>query len=174
MSTPSTRLRSWRSEFGSLHRTRLEAVLQAPGDDPARCDPDDRVVEALHDDLAAGVEGARLAAHLDRTGLPWGEHVVDHQRRHACPLDVAELLALGEVVPADVDAVGVGVVAEGDGDDVGHAVLADRGQPAESLASEVLDLGIAEHAHAVLLLRPVIPAVIPPRTTAQDASAPAG
>jgi hypothetical protein len=61
-------------------------------------------------------------------------------------------LALGEVVPADVDGVGVGVVAEGDGDDMGHAVVADRGQPAEPLAPQVLDLGIAEHAHGALPL----------------------
>jgi hypothetical protein len=60
-------------------------------------------------------------------------------------------LALGEVVPADVDAVGIGVVAEGDGNNVGHAVLADPGQPPEPLAPEILDLGVAERAHGVLL-----------------------
>src|SRR6266511_5037041 len=136
----------------SAHRTSLEAVLEAPGEDPARPDPNDLVVEPLHDGLATGVERGRLAAHLHGPGLPWREHVVDHQRRHARPLDVAELLALGELVPADVDGVGLGVVAEGDGDDMGHAVMADRGQPSEPLAPEVLDLGIAEHAHEVLLL----------------------
>src|SRR6266508_3381694 len=137
--------------FGSTYRTSLEAVLEAPGDDPARRDPDDRVVEPLVDGLAADVECDRLAAHLDCTGLPWREHIVDHKRRRARPLDVAELLALGEVVPADVDGIGVGVVAEGDGDDMRHAVVADRGEPSEPLAREVLDLGIPEHAHHVLL-----------------------
>jgi hypothetical protein len=76
---------------------------------------------------------------------------IRHPALSARPLDVAELLALGEVVPADVDAVGIGVVAEGDGNNVGHAVLADRGQPPEPLAPEVLDLGVAERAHGVLL-----------------------
>jgi hypothetical protein len=37
---------------GSTYRTSLEAVLQAPGHDPCRFDPDDRVVEPLHDGLA--------------------------------------------------------------------------------------------------------------------------
>jgi hypothetical protein len=41
--------------------------------------------------------------------------------------------------------------AEGDGDDMRHAVLADRGEPPEPLAPQVLELGIAEHAHGVLL-----------------------
>src|SRR4029453_13520096 len=139
-------------EIGSTHRTSLEAVLQAPRDDPARRDSDDRVVEPLHDGLAASFERARLAAHLDRTGLPWRQHVIDHQSRYACPLDVAELLSLGEVVPADVDRVGVGVVPEGDGNDMGYAVLPPRGQPPEPLAPEAVDLGMAERAHGALLL----------------------
>src|SRR5215207_1201020 len=155
--------------FRSADRTSLEAVLKAPGDDPARTDPDDRVVEPLHDGLTSSVERARLPAHLDGTGLPGREHVVDHQRRHARPLDVAELLALGEVVPADVDGVGVGVVAEGNRDDMRHAVVADRGEPSEPLACEVLDFGIAEHAHGVLLLAGHSPA-IPPRTTSKMGS----
>jgi hypothetical protein len=58
---------------------------------------------------------------------------------------------LGEVVPADVDRVGVGVVPEGYGDDMGHAVRPDRGQPPEPLAPEVDDLGVAERTHGVLL-----------------------
>src|ERR671911_103953 len=83
--SPSTdvRLRSWRLGFGSTYRTGLETVLEAPGDDPARRDPDDGVVEALHDGLAAGVERDRLAAHLHGTGLPWREHILHHQRRPA-------------------------------------------------------------------------------------------
>jgi hypothetical protein len=85
-------------------------------------------------------------------GLPWRQHVIDHKGRYACPLDVAELLALGEVVPADVDRVGVGVVPEGDGNYMGYAVLPDRGQPPEPLAPEVVELGMAERAHGVLLL----------------------
>src|SRR6266540_6081454 len=72
----------------STHRTSLEAVLEAPGDDPARPDPNDLVVEPLHDGLATGVERGRLAAHLHGTGLPWREHVIDHQRRHSRPLNV--------------------------------------------------------------------------------------
>jgi hypothetical protein len=47
--------------------------------------------------------------------VPWAQHIIDHQRGHARALDVAELLAPGEVVPADVDAVGLGVVAEATG-----------------------------------------------------------
>jgi hypothetical protein len=54
-------------------------------------------------------------------------------------------------VPADVDGVGLGVVAEGDRDDMRHAVVTDGGQPPEPLAPEVGDLGITEHAHSVLL-----------------------
>ena len=30
---------------------------------------------------------------------------------------------------------------------MGHAVVADRSEPSEPLASQVLDLGVAEHAH---------------------------
>src|SRR5215207_11225237 len=56
--------------FRSADRTSLEAVLKAPGDDPARTDPDDRVVEPLHDGLTSSVERARLPAYLDGTGLP--------------------------------------------------------------------------------------------------------
>jgi hypothetical protein len=37
---------------GSTYRTSLEAVLQALGHDPCRIDPDDGVVEPLHDGLA--------------------------------------------------------------------------------------------------------------------------
>jgi hypothetical protein len=45
---------------------------------------------------------------------------------------------------------------------MGHAVVADRGQPPEPLAPEVLDLGIAEHAHGAGLMWAVILTVIPP------------
>jgi hypothetical protein len=85
-------------------RPSLEAVLEAPGHDPAGVN---RIVGSLTlvDRLAATVERERLAAYLNGARLPWRRHVVDNQRRHARALDVAELLALGEVAPADVDAV---------------------------------------------------------------------
>jgi glyoxylate carboligase len=88
------------------------------------------------------------------------QHIIDHQRRHARPPNVAELLALGEVVPADVDGVGVRVIAEGDGNDMGHAVLPNCGQPPEPLAPEVVDLALMASS-----CWPVILTVIPLRTT---------
>ena len=83
----------------SADRTSLEAVLKAPGDDPARTDPDDRVVEPLHDGLTSSVDRARHAAHLHGTGLPGREHIVDDQRRHAVRLTSRNFLRVAKSWP---------------------------------------------------------------------------
>ena len=91
--------------------------------DPVDGDPDDGDQRSF--DLAFTHVGCRLGM-LDlisffnaEPSVVYSKNVCRmHQRRHARPRDVAELLALGEVVPADVEAVDVGGVAEGDKDDI--------------------------------------------------------
>jgi len=86
----------------------------------------DRVVEPFHDGLAARFERHRLAAHLDRTGLPRRQHIIDHQRRDPLRLPSRNFLRLAKSCPPMSMLSGVGVVPEGDRNDIGHAVVADR------------------------------------------------
>jgi hypothetical protein len=98
----------------------------------------------------AGIQRDRVAGHLDRTRAPRRQRVIDHQRCDARAPHIAELLALEGPLPADVDRADLGVVAEGDGDHAGVAILVDRGEPPQPPALEVAELRVAEHAHHVL------------------------
>src|SRR5439155_8119413 len=106
-------------------------------------------VKARHDLLAAGDHDLGVAAYLDPAGHPWVDrgHVVDHEGHPPVVADIAELLALGEAVAADVDRIQVRVVAEAHRHRMRPTVRADRGQAAQSLALQIGKLGGREDTH---------------------------
>jgi drug/metabolite transporter (DMT)-like permease len=123
-------------------RARAAAGLEPPADDALGMDADQR--RGHRDRLAA-------PAHLDPPRMPRvdAREVVDHDRRPPAAGDVAELLGVLELVPADVDRVARRVVDPGDRDDVRRAVGADRREPPElPPAGQVPQLGLPEDAHA--------------------------
>jgi hypothetical protein len=105
--------------------------------------------EARVDLAASRLVQLGVAADLEGVGLRRVE-VVDQQRDLPVLLDVAPLLAGGEVDAADVDGVLLRVVAVRQRDHVGPAVGPDGGQPGQRDASHVLDLGVGEHAHGLI------------------------
>src|SRR5215207_5519818 len=121
-------------------RPRVLPWSEPPGDDPLGVDADQ--------DLR-GTEGLGSAANLDGPRPPGADagQVVDHDRRPAGALDVAELLGLLQPMPGDVDGVQLGVVRPADRGDVGGAVGPDgRDPPEPPLAVQVGQLGLAEDA----------------------------
>jgi hypothetical protein len=89
------------------------------------------------------------APDLDHAWGPWVDagEVVDHEGGVAGGPYVAELLRRGHAESADVDHVFLGGVAEGDRHDVRSAVTADRRQPSEALAGQIVDLWLRESCH---------------------------
>jgi hypothetical protein len=99
--------------------------------------------------LTALVEHLRSAADLDSARSPGvnRREVVDHEGDAWVGQNIAVLLARGEGVAADVNAVLFGVVAEADGHHVGLSVRASGRDATETLASQILDLLLGECAH---------------------------
>src|SRR5436190_21064333 len=116
-------------------------LSDAPGDDPIRVNPDQR---------PGSVQCLGAASHLDPARAP-GVHagqVVDDDRGAPGALDVAVLLGALEVAAADLDRVGLRVVAPADRDHVRRSVLADRCEAPEApVAVQIFELRVAELAH---------------------------
>src|SRR6516164_1466742 len=132
------------------------AGADAQRDDACGLDPDDGVLEAVTEGFAPRREHDCGATYLDHAGLPGREDVVDHDAGPPGALRVAELLGLAHPQATHVDRVVLGVVAERGGYHVWLPVWADRRDPAQPLAGEVVEFGISEHAH--------VPANPPART----------
>src|SRR5439155_23699500 len=98
--------------------------FDAPAHDASRMDADDPRVVTGAERLAAAREHLRAATDLDAARSP-GRHrreVVDDDRDVRIRARVAELRALLEAMPADVDRVGLGVVMQSHRDDLGLAL----------------------------------------------------
>ena len=84
----------------------IEGVgVEAPTDDATRVKTDQLGVEVRVDLLSTLGEDLRPPAHLDPADLLGRQHVVHHERRPTGMSSVAKLLALTEVMTADVDGV---------------------------------------------------------------------
>src|SRR5215831_7922903 len=131
----------WLLPHGACSAGALPHRFEAPGDNAPGVDADGRLRLS---------NGFRPAAHLDATGLPRRQHVVDYYCRAAATGDVPVLLGRCEVIAADVDGVELGVVCPADGDDVRCAVATqccDAGQPA--LTAQIPQFLRSESAHGV-------------------------
>src|SRR2546428_24318 len=129
-------------------------ALDPPADDPPGADAKHLWGETPHEPLAARLQNFGHTPDLDPAGPPGvhGGHVVNHQRHPGVTAHVAELLALREVVAADIDRVRLAVVPKGDRHHVGLGVRADCGQSPEELAAEVGDLRRRKGAHRAPLV----------------------
>src|SRR5436189_4841748 len=115
-------------------------VLDSPGDDPLRADPDPRTL---------ALDRLRASSDLDAARLPGidADQLVDHDRGPSGAANVLELLRRGQVHPADIDRVMLGVESPAHRDDVGAAVLAyrrDAGEPLRSALREIRELAFRE------------------------------
>src|SRR6476469_461293 len=138
------------ADITPVARERGRVRFGSVADDSLGMNPDDRTVPAqvLAGPGRVGRFGDRLATppRLDTPRLPRlrRDEVVDHERDAAVVRDIAKLLAPSHVATADVDGVGGLVVAERDRVDLDGAVGLCGGQPAESLAGQVLELAVGE------------------------------
>jgi hypothetical protein len=121
-------------------------VRETPRGDPLGVDADDRVRSS---------DRFGRSSNLDRSGMPWvrARQVVDDNCCSSTSSNIAELLGLLELAPADVNRVLLAVVAKADGDDMRRPVVADRRDAGQAaLACEVRELWLCEGAHLTPLL----------------------
>src|SRR5215213_5181922 len=105
----------------SAHRpaVRAEGIgVDTPTHDAAGVDPDHLPVEVLHDLFSSLGTYLGPTTHLDPADPPRRKYVIDHERRPTSLAHIPELLAAGEIVPADVDRAELLVIPERNGHDV--------------------------------------------------------
>src|SRR2546426_1198919 len=135
---------------GDGSRVVRERLAQSPTDDALGRDPEHLWIKAGPDLGAAGVQDLGVAPDFDAPHTP-GVHrgdVVDDEGDLGVSQDVTVLLALGEIVAADIDGVVLLVVAESRRHHVRHSVRTNgRETPEADTGCEVFTFVIAEDAH---------------------------
>jgi hypothetical protein len=126
--------------------------LDAEAVDLLGIDPDEGAAESGAEIGAAFGDRFSPTPDLEHAGPPriGRRQVVHDDGSPGIGLDIPVLLGRRHTKSADVDGAQLVVVPEGGGHDVGLSVGTGRGDPAQPLAGEVLDLRSSQLGHAAV------------------------